>query len=132
MQPDSSQYGDGDNRLYRFDESGDPKGDSSSDEGDSESAASSQESSHPPLSEQEWQRLTEVARRCRSTGTTFEEFVVALVREFLSTRIADAATKSVVLDQMSLRIGQTLCGDPFSKQRLMDLRQTLQGMHHEG
>ncbi len=62
MQPDSSQYGDGDNRLYRFDESGDPKGDSSRDEGYSESAANSQESSHPPLSEQEWQRLTDVAR----------------------------------------------------------------------
>ena len=131
MQPGASQHGDGDHRLYRFDESGEDSSQTSNEHSTASNASSNDSMPTHPLSEQEWRRLSQVASHCQNSAATFEEFVVALVREFLLNRFPTKSLQQNVLEQMSLRIGQTLCGDPFSKQRLMDLRQNLRGSHHE-
>ncbi len=78
------------------------------------------------LTSSEWSRLGEVARQYAG-GDAFENFVVELVETLLRMRFpAFAQTKSDVC-AMSRRIGQTLCSDPSSRQRLAEFHRQLCG-----
>ncbi len=73
------------------------------------------------LSDLEWRKLQEVAASCRASGVDFEQFAVALVSAFLSSRFPSTAAPPEALARMSQRIGRTLCSDPVSRGRLEKL-----------
>lgn len=81
------------------------------------------------LSQYEWSKLCEVAKEFDGGQSTLEEFVIALVGTFLSIRFPATVTTGQYLQQMSRSIGQTLCSDPLSRQRLVDFHQHLCGMN---
>ena len=81
------------------------------------------------LSKVEWSQLFEVAREFDGGQSTLEEFVIEMVETFLSIRFPATVTTSAYLKQMSRSIGQTLCSDPLSRQRLVDFHQHLRGMN---
>jgi hypothetical protein len=81
------------------------------------------------LSTVEWSLLCEVARKFDGGQSTLEEFVVELVETFLSNRFPATVSTAEYLKQMSRSIGQTLCSDPLSRQRLVDFHQHLRGMN---
>ncbi|MEQ1826799.1 MAG: hypothetical protein ABL921_12670 [Pirellula sp.] len=79
------------------------------------------------INDQELERLHRVARESESKGLAFDAFVVELVRELLQNRLPSAVVSALSIPHMSEMIGSTLCSDPVSRQRLLELQQQLLG-----
>ena len=80
------------------------------------------------LTNDEWTQLQKVAREFESSPHTFEEFVIALVSAFLLNRFPATVSNMEYLKQVSLSIAQSFCGDPLSRQRLLEFQQQLRGI----
>jgi hypothetical protein len=78
-----------------------------------------------PVSPEEWRCLRQIAARHPSQGRSFEEFAIELVAEFLRGRLPASVVEGETFERMSRAIGGTLCSDPVSKQRLIELQKQL-------
>lgn len=77
------------------------------------------------INPEEWDRLRHVTALAQQSGEPMDRWCVSMVRALLEMRMPDAVMKTKSLDHMSLVIASTLCSDPASKQRLIELQNQL-------
>ncbi len=73
----------------------------------------------------EWASYVKVARAVKDRGESFQEFVVCLVAHHLAIYLPKKTQDSVSLKKMSEAIGQTLCSDPGSREKLLAFQEQL-------
>jgi hypothetical protein len=74
---------------------------------------------------EEWDRLRQVLVEAQDKGEPMDRWSCSLVRALLEMRLPDAVLKTKSLEHMSQMIASTLCSDPTSKQKLMELHTQL-------
>jgi len=74
---------------------------------------------------EEWDRLRAILVEAQQSDESMDRWSVSIVRALLEMRMPEAVLKNKSLDHMSLVIASTLCSDPASKQRLIDLQTQL-------
>jgi hypothetical protein len=79
------------------------------------------------LSDSEWQLLRQVAARSDSSDIDFLELSTRIIEAFLLQRFPKTLNDTTGVHRMSQSISQTLCGDPSSRQRLVEFLQHLRG-----
>jgi hypothetical protein len=77
------------------------------------------------LTPSELASYVKVARTIKDRGESFQEFVIQLVACHLSIYLPSKTQGSVSLRKMSETIGQTLCNDPGSREKLLALQEQL-------
>lgn len=74
---------------------------------------------------EEWDRLRAILDAARQAGEPMDRWSVSIIRALLEMRMPEAVLKTKSLEHMSLVIASTLCSDPASKQRLIELQTQL-------
>jgi hypothetical protein len=82
---------------------------------------------HRTIKPEEWDRLRRVVLAAQQSNAPIDQWCPALVRELLEMRLPQPVRETKSLDHMSRMIASTLCSDPASKQRLIELQSQLLG-----
>ena len=77
------------------------------------------------LSREEWELLRSVTIKSDENQVEFTESTTRIIEAFLHTRFPKTLANQKNLRRMSESIAQTLCGDPTSRQRLVEFLQHL-------
>ncbi len=77
------------------------------------------------LKPEEWDRLREIVLAAQRASEPMDQWSCSLVHALLEMRLPQSVSKTKSLDHMSRMISATLCGDPASKQRLIELQTQL-------